>query len=154
MVAQLLQPGAEGRRHVGKGGELLRQSGAYALRQLERHLDPASNVRRQPISGERTRKDGCGFGHGGTIGLQAQCAVQPPSTGRAVPVIEAAPGEHRNTVSAPSSSTVGEALVGLVLQQHVADDLLARDAVRSGLIVDLLLDQRRPDIARADRRCR
>jgi hypothetical protein len=31
-----------------------------------------------------------------------QCAVQPPSTGSAVPVIEAPPGPHRNAVSAPS----------------------------------------------------
>ena len=43
-----------------------------------------------------------------------------------------------------------EALVGLVLQQHVADHLVARDAVRLGLVVDLLLDQRRAHVAGAD----
>ena len=45
----------------------------------------------------------------------------------------------------------GEALVRLLREQHVADHLLARNAVRLGLAVDLRLDQRRVDIAGADR---
>ena len=46
------------------------------------------------------------------VGLSAQCAVQPPSTGIAVPVIEAAASEARNTAKAPSSSTVAKRLFG------------------------------------------
>ena len=79
-----------------------------------------------------------------------QWAVQPPSTGSAVPVIEAAPGEHRNTASAPSSSTVAKRLLGWFLSSTSRTTWSRRDAVRPGLVVDLLLDQRRPDIARAD----
>ena len=45
----------------------------------------------------------------------------------------------------------GKALVGLLREQHVADHLLARDAVRLGLAFDLRLDQRRIDIAGTDR---
>src|SRR5215831_10488345 len=41
-----------------------------------------------------------------------QCAVQPPSTGNAMPVIEAAAPEARKTESAPSSSTVAKRLLG------------------------------------------
>ena len=44
----------------------------------------------------------------------------------------------------------GETLVGLLRQEHVPDHLLARDAMRFGLVVDLGLDQRGRDIARAD----
>src|SRR5215471_1087786 len=46
-----------------------------------------------------------------------------------------------------------EALVGLLCQENVANDLVARNAVRLCLVVDLLLDQRRPDIAWTDRVC-
>ena len=42
----------------------------------------------------------------------AQCAVQPPSTGSAVPVIDWPPGPHRNTASAPISSTSAKRLFG------------------------------------------
>ena len=45
----------------------------------------------------------------------------------------------------------GKALVGLGREQHVADHLLAADAARLRGVVDLVLDQRRPDIAWADR---
>src|SRR5262245_56706860 len=38
----------------------------------------------------------------------------------------------------------------LVGQQHLLDDPVAGDAVRLGLVLDLLLDQRRPDVAGAD----
>ena len=69
----------------------------------------------------------------------------------AVPVIEAAASLARNTDKRAELLDGGEALVRLLRQQHVADDLLARDAVRLGLAVDLRLDQRRVDIARADR---
>src|SRR5262249_3748246 len=41
-----------------------------------------------------------------------QCDVQPPSTGSAMPVIDAAASEARKTVNAPSSSTVANFLVG------------------------------------------
>src|SRR5215212_4752603 len=41
-----------------------------------------------------------------------QCAVQPPSTGSAVPVIEAAASLARNVASAPISSTVAKRLLG------------------------------------------
>src|SRR5207247_1316099 len=44
--------------------------------------------------------------------LRLQCAVQPPSTGSAIPVIEDAASEARKTVSAPSSSTVANFLFG------------------------------------------
>ena len=44
----------------------------------------------------------------------------------------------------------GEALVRLLREQHVADHLLARDAVRLRLALDLRFDQRRIDIAWAD----
>src|SRR6516225_6873997 len=43
---------------------------------------------------------------------QFQCAVQPPSTGSAMPVIEPAASEARKTDSAPSSSTVAKRLLG------------------------------------------
>jgi hypothetical protein len=43
---------------------------------------------------------------------QSQRAVHPPSIGRAMPVIEAAAGEHRNTVSSPSSSRETKRLLG------------------------------------------
>src|SRR5258708_22725285 len=43
-----------------------------------------------------------------------------------------------------------EALVWLVHQQDVADHLVARDTMRLRLIVDLLLDERRPHIAGAN----
>ena len=45
----------------------------------------------------------------------------------------------------------GEALVRLLGEQHVADDLLARDVVRLRLTLDLRLDERRVDVAGADR---
>src|SRR4029077_4690200 len=38
--------------------------------------------------------------------LLAYCAVHPPSTGRAVPVMESPPWVHRNVASAPSCSVV------------------------------------------------
>jgi hypothetical protein len=41
-----------------------------------------------------------------------QCAVQPPSTGNAVPVIDAAMSLDKNTASAPISSTVANFLFG------------------------------------------
>ena len=41
-----------------------------------------------------------------------QCAVQPPSTGSAVPVIEAAASLARNTASAPISETCAKRLFG------------------------------------------
>src|SRR5262249_561452 len=43
---------------------------------------------------------------------QFQCAVQPPSTGSPMPVIEPAASEERKTDSAPSSSTVAKRLLG------------------------------------------
>src|SRR5262245_20448267 len=43
----------------------------------------------------------------------------------------------------------GKALVRLLREQDVADHLFARNAVRLGLAVDLRLDQRRVDVARA-----
>src|SRR5262249_5644037 len=45
----------------------------------------------------------------------------------------------------------GEALVRLLGEQDVADDLLARNAVRLGLAFDLLLDQRRIAVTSAAR---
>jgi hypothetical protein len=44
----------------------------------------------------------------------------------------------------------GEALVRLLREQYVADNLFARDSVRLGLTVDLCFDQRRIDVAWAD----
>src|SRR3984957_12720878 len=44
----------------------------------------------------------------------------------------------------------GEALVRLLRQEHVVDDLLARHVVGLGLAVELRLDERRPHIAGAD----
>ena len=44
----------------------------------------------------------------------------------------------------------GEALVRLLREQHVADHLLARDAMRLRLAFDLRFDQRCVDIAGAD----
>ena len=79
-----------------------------------------------------------------------QCAVQPPSTGSAVPVIDAAASLRRNTASAPISSTVAKRLFGCCASSTSWIDLLARHVVRLGLAVDLRLDQRRPDIAGAD----
>src|SRR3954454_8867762 len=43
-----------------------------------------------------------------------------------------------------------EALVRLLREQHVADHLLAWDPMRLRLAFDLRLDERRPDVARAD----
>jgi hypothetical protein len=51
-----------------------------------------------------------------------QCTVQPPSTGNAIPAIDAAASLARKTVSAPSSS-IGKILVRLLRQQHVTDEL-------------------------------
>ena len=68
-----------------------------------------------------------------------------------MPVIERPPGPHRNTASAPSSSTSAKRLFGLGREQHVADHLLAADAARLGGVADLVLDQRRPHVAGADR---
>ena len=82
--------------------------------------------------------------------VAAQCAVQPPSTGdrgagdRGCGVRGEEHGDARRALDG------GKALVRLLREQHVADDLLARDAVGLGLAVDLRLDQRRIDIARAD----
>src|SRR5262249_38740212 len=45
----------------------------------------------------------------------------------------------------------GETLIRLLREQHVADDFLARNAVSLCLACDLRFDQRRVDIARADR---
>jgi hypothetical protein len=47
-----------------------------------------------------------------------QCAVQPPSTGKAVPVIEAAASLARNIVSTQLFDG-GKALVRLLRQQHI-----------------------------------
>src|SRR5882724_7770617 len=80
-----------------------------------------------------------------------QCAVQPPSTGSAMPVIDAAASLARNTVSAPNSSTVAKRLLGCCASSTVMDDSFAGNPVRFGLAVDLRLDQRRVDIAGADR---
>ena len=44
----------------------------------------------------------------------------------------------------------GEALVRLLRKQHVANDLLARNAVRLGLSLDLCLDKWRVDVTGAD----
>src|SRR5918996_1713537 len=44
--------------------------------------------------------------------LPVHCAVQPPSTGSAAPVIEAAASLARNTTSAPNSSGVTNCLLG------------------------------------------
>src|SRR5579885_2497462 len=44
----------------------------------------------------------------------------------------------------------GEAFGGLLGEKHVPDHLIARDAVTLCLVVDLLLDQRRPDVAGTD----
>src|SRR3569833_4636710 len=44
-----------------------------------------------------------------------------------------------------------EGLGGHVLQEHVLDHLVLGDAVGLGLLVDLLLDQRGPDVTGADR---
>src|SRR5205823_11256893 len=44
--------------------------------------------------------------------LLFHCAVHPPSTLIAVPVIDAAAGELRNTARSPSSSTVAKRLLG------------------------------------------
>jgi hypothetical protein len=44
-----------------------------------------------------------------------------------------------------------EAFGWLVFQEHVADDRVARDAMGFRLILDLFLDERRPDIAWTDR---
>src|SRR5260221_4817958 len=45
---------------------------------------------------------------------------------------------------------LGEGLVRLLGQQDVADDLVAIDAMGLGLVLDLLLDQWRPDVAGAN----
>ena len=44
----------------------------------------------------------------------------------------------------------GKALVRLLGEQHIPNDLLARDAVRFGLAINLRFDQRRVDITWAD----
>src|SRR5690349_8386211 len=59
---------------------------------------------------------GAGLGLGFEVHcLLPQCAVQPPSTGRAVPVMEAAWGPQRNTVSAPISAASAKRLLGVFL---------------------------------------
>src|SRR5262249_46753674 len=63
----------------------------------------------------RTVHDLDHLGHGSLPAFAlavVQCAVQPPSTGNATPVIEAAASLARNTVSAPISSTVAKRLLG------------------------------------------
>jgi hypothetical protein len=44
--------------------------------------------------------------------VMSYCAVQPPSMGNAVPVIDAAASVHRNTASAPICSVVTNWRVG------------------------------------------
>ena len=46
------------------------------------------------------------------LSVPFQCAVQPPSTGRATPVMELAASPHRNTTVAAISSTVAKRFVG------------------------------------------
>src|SRR5436190_4424607 len=47
-----------------------------------------------------------------TLHDESQCAVQPPSTGSAVPVMDAPPGPQRKTARAPSSATSAKRLLG------------------------------------------
>jgi hypothetical protein len=54
--------------------------------------------------------------------------------------MDAAASEVRNRMKAPSSSTVAKTLVRLLPEQHLADHLLARDAVRLRLTFDLRFD--------------
>ena len=77
-------------------------------------------------------------------------AVQPPSIERLAPVIWAAASEQRKTTKAATSSGADEALGRLGGEKHVVDDLLAGQAAGGHGVGDLPLDQRRPDIARAD----
>ena len=78
------------------------------------------------------------------------CAVQPPSIGSAVPVIDAAASLHRNTDSAPICSVVTNWRVGWACSSTSLIDLLLRDAARLGRLGDLLLHQRREHVAGAD----
>src|SRR5262245_18667483 len=70
-------------------------------------------ARRGLIRERRTVRDFDHLVHGRLLALAvAQCAVQPPSTGKATPVIEAAASLARNTVRAPISSIVAKRLFG------------------------------------------
>ena len=75
----------------------------------------------QPVVLQKTIQHAPGEGAVGAAALERQIdrlagfahwAVQPPSTGKAVPVIDPAASEHRNTASAPSCSVVTNFLVG------------------------------------------
>src|SRR5205823_2724028 len=55
---------------------------------------------------------GSAVGKPARLPRQFQCAVQPPSTGKAMPVIEPAASDARKTDSAPNSSTVAKRLLG------------------------------------------
>ena len=59
-----------------------------------------------------------------------QWAVQPPSTGSAVPVMEAARVAAQEDGERAHLLDGGEALGRLVLQEHVADHRVAGDVVR------------------------
>ena len=80
----------------------------------------------------------------------AHAAVQPPSIDRLAPVIDAASSRHRNSASAATCSGVTNCLGRLRGEQHVVDHLLARQPARLHRVGDLVLDQRRPDIAGRD----
>src|SRR5215472_8730290 len=90
--------------------------GAMSTAALEREVDRLDLRHRRGLC-SRPRLGG-GLpdqGRHGHLSLPSpsdQWAVQPPSMGRAVPVIEAAPTLQRKTASIPSSSTIAKRLEG------------------------------------------
>src|SRR5262245_16781363 len=67
----------------------------------------------------------------GVASVCNQCAVQPPSMGSAVPVIEPALSLHRKTASAPISSTVAKRRVGWFFRKT------SRITASRGMLCDL-----------------
>ena len=80
----------------------------------------------------------------------AQWALQPPSRTSDVPVIEAAVGLHRNATASATSSGSTSRLSAAEASSTSLEHLGLGDAVRLGLVGDLLVDERGPHVARVD----
>ena len=127
------------------GGDL-RASRAYRLRDDQLPADGSELGAGRHAASSKRQRAGCAD----RIAARAYAAVQPPSMLRLAPVIDA------GLVAAQEQRERGdflgrdEALGRLGGEQHVVHHLLAGQAARLHRVGDLVLDQRRPDIAGRD----
>ena len=80
----------------------------------------------------------------------SQRAVQPPSITSGAPVNTAARGPRRYATASATSEGSSMRFERLRREEHVLEHALLRHPVGASLICDLLLDERRPHVARAD----